>query len=163
VLDSFRSPAPKMRTSPDRWHPEGAGMESCCSASSAHSTAHTEAQRLGLLACLATFNFKRSPGMVGPCWANFAPLIQKSEGVQIAHSQKRLTWKVVAPPHKHMALLAQRHGDWGCLLVLLPQISNVFPGWGFLPGSSCSRIVKIRTSPDSSQFEGASLVSCCSA
>ena len=51
---SFRSPAPKVRTSADSWQPEGARMESCCSASSAHGTARTEAQRLGLLAYLAT-------------------------------------------------------------------------------------------------------------
>ena len=56
---SFHSPAPKIRMSADRWQPEGANMESCCSASSAHGTARTEAQRLGLLACLATSNFKR--------------------------------------------------------------------------------------------------------
>jgi len=75
---SFRSPATKMRTSADIWQPEGAILESCCSASSAHGTARTEAQRLELLACLATSNFKRSLGMGGvlarllsqPCYKN---------------------------------------------------------------------------------------------
>jgi len=62
LLGSFRSPAPKMRKSVDSWQPEGASLESCCSASSAHSTSHREAQRLGLLACLPTSNFK--PKMV---------------------------------------------------------------------------------------------------
>jgi len=57
---SFRSPALKMRTSAENWQPEGARLESCCSASSAHATARTEAQRLGLLPCLASSNFKRS-------------------------------------------------------------------------------------------------------
>jgi len=42
---SFRSPAPNTRTSADSWQPEGASMESCCSASSTHGTARTEAQR----------------------------------------------------------------------------------------------------------------------
>jgi len=57
------SPAPKIQKSADSSQPEGAGVESCCSASSAHGTARTEAQRLGLLACLATSNFKRSLGI----------------------------------------------------------------------------------------------------
>jgi len=59
------SPALKMRTSADRSQPERARMESGCSASSAHGTARTEAQRLGLLACLAPTNFKIRFG--GPC------------------------------------------------------------------------------------------------
>ena len=71
-LGSFRSPALKMRTCADSWNPEGTSLESCCSASSAHGTARTEAQRLGLLACLATSNFKRSLG--GPCiWSSGIP------------------------------------------------------------------------------------------
>jgi len=45
--------------SADSLQAEGASLESCCSASSAHGTARKEAQRLGLLACLATSNFKR--------------------------------------------------------------------------------------------------------
>ena len=53
LLGSFRSPALEMLTSADSWQPEGASLESCCSASSAHGTARTEAQRKGLLACLA--------------------------------------------------------------------------------------------------------------
>jgi len=57
---SFRSPATKMRTSADSWQPEGASLESCCSASSAHGTTVTEAQTLGLLACLTTLNSKLS-------------------------------------------------------------------------------------------------------
>jgi len=61
---SFTSPAPKLRTSADSWQPEGASLESCCWASSAHGTARTEAQRLGLLACLATSNFKSNLTMV---------------------------------------------------------------------------------------------------
>jgi len=51
--------------SADSWQPEVASLESCCSATSAHGTARTEAQRLGLLTCLATSNFKRIPGLEG--------------------------------------------------------------------------------------------------
>jgi len=52
------SAALKMRTSADSLQPERASLESCCSASSSHGTARTEAQRLGLLACLSSSNFK---------------------------------------------------------------------------------------------------------
>jgi len=119
------SPAPKMRTSPDRSYPEVDSLESGCSASSSHGTACREAQRLGLLACLATSNFKRSLGMWRPCRAPPPPLLRKCESLQIALTQKGLARKAVAQPHLHMALLAQRHRDWGCLLVLPPQTSNV--------------------------------------
>ena len=119
---SFCSSAPKTRTSADSSQPEGASLESCCSASSAHGTDRTEARRLGLLACLATSNFK--PTLRGPCRAPPESLLQKCERLQIARSQKGLAWKAVAQPHLPMALLAQRHADWGCLLVLPPQISN---------------------------------------
>ena len=123
--DSTCSPAPKMRTSADSWQPEGASLESCCSASSAHGTACTEAQRLELLACLATSNLKPSLGMGGASQARFAAQLRKSERLQIACSQKGLAWKAVAQPHLPMALLAQTHRDWGCLPVLPPQISKV--------------------------------------
>jgi len=59
------STAAKMRMSEDKLQPERTSLESCCSASSAHVTARTEAQRLGLLACLATSNFKSRFGV--PC------------------------------------------------------------------------------------------------
>jgi len=123
---SFRRPAPKMRTSADSWKPDRAIKGRCCSASSAHGTARTEAQTLRLLACLATSNFKRTLGMGGvPCQASFPVLVRKCESLQIAGSQRGLAWKAVAQPHLPMALLAQRHRDWDCLLVLLPQTSNV--------------------------------------
>jgi len=112
-----------MRTFADRWRTEGGSLESCCSATSAHGTAHTEAQRLGLLACLGTLSFKRRFG--GTCPAPPAALLPKCERLQIHHRQKELAWKTVAQPHLPMALLAQRHRDWGCLLVLPPQTSNV--------------------------------------
>jgi len=68
LLGASGSPALRMRTSADSWQPEGASLESCCSASSAHGTARTEAQRLGMLACLATSNFKRRGEIRGgPC------------------------------------------------------------------------------------------------
>ena len=123
VQGAFGSHAPKMRTSADRSQAEIASLESCCSASSAHGTARTEAQRLGPLACLAPSNLKRSLG--GLCRASPESLLRKCERQQIPHRQKELAWKAVAQPHLPMALLAQRHRDWGCLLVLSPQTSNV--------------------------------------
>jgi len=118
--------AAKMRTSADSWQAEGASLESCCSASSAHGTARTEAQRLGLLPCLATSNFKRI--LWGPCREPAAALLRKWECLQIAGRQKGLAWKAVAQPHLPMALLTQRHRDCVCLLVLPPQTSNVAYG-----------------------------------
>jgi len=61
------------------------------------------------------------------------------------------------------ALLAHRHRDWGCLLVLPPQTENVERGLGYLSGASSSPALKTQSSPDSLQGEGASLESCCSA
>jgi len=127
VLDSVHeassSPALKMQMSADSSQAETASLESCCSASSAHGTACTEAQRPGLLACLAPPNFKRSLG--GPCKEPLAVLLRKCERLQIDHRQKELASKAVAQPHLPMALLAQRHRDWGCLLVLSPPNSNL--------------------------------------
>ena len=111
-------PAPKMRTSADSSQAERASLESCCSASSAHGTARTEAQRLGLLACLAPSNFKRNLGV--PYQVPPAGLLRKCERLQIARSLKELACKAVAQHHLHMALLPQRHKDWGCLLFLKP-------------------------------------------
>jgi len=119
-------PSPKMRTSAYSSQVERASLECCCSASSAHGTARIEAQRLGLLACLATSKFKRSLG--GAFRAPPAALLPKCERLQIAHSQKELAWKAVTQLHLPMALLAQRYRDWGCLLVLPPQTSNVSLG-----------------------------------
>jgi len=67
---------------------EGASGESYCSASSAEGTARTEAQRLGLLACLATSNFQHILG--GSCLAPPTAVLQKFERLQIACSQKGL-------------------------------------------------------------------------
>jgi len=162
----FCSPAPKMRTSADSWQAEGASLESCCSASPDNGTARTEAQRLGLLACLATSNVKRCLGMgLVPARLPPAALLRKCERLQIAGRQKGLAWKVVAQPHLPMALLAQRHRDWGCLLVLPPQTSNVCLeiAGGAMPVSFRSPAPKMRTSADSWQAEGASLKSCCRA
>jgi len=147
--------------SADSSQPEGASLESCCSDSSAHGIARTEAQRLGLLACLATSNFKHSPGMGGPCQAPFAALLRKCERLQIARSQKGIAWKAFLQTHLPMALLAQMHREWGGFIVLPPQTSNVY--LGVRAGHSGSSAPKTRTSADSSHPEGASLESCCSA
>ena len=123
ITGASSSRAPKMRMSEDSWQAEGASLESCCSASSAHGTARTEAQRLGLLACLATSNFKLR--LWGLCRKPPAALLRKCERLQIAGRQKELAWKAVAQPHLPMALLAQRYRDWVCLLVLTSQTSNI--------------------------------------
>jgi len=65
----------------------------------------------------------------GSCHAPFAALLRKGERLQIAVRQKGLAWKAVAQPHLPMALLAQRHRDWGCLLLLPHQTSNVTWQW----------------------------------
>jgi len=93
--------------SADSSQAERASLESCCSASSAHATARTEAQRPGLLACLAPSNFN---GILGdPCKGPPVALLRKCERLQIARRLKELAWKAVAQPHLPMALLAQRH------------------------------------------------------
>ena len=121
--ESFLSPSPKMRTSAYSWQPEGAILESCCSASSAHGTPRSEAQRLGLLACLATSKFKCILGMEGvPARLFSQPSSENCERLQLTGRQKGLSWKAVAQPHLPMALLAQRHRDWGWLLDLPSQI-----------------------------------------
>jgi len=162
VLSGCGSSAPKVRMSADSWQPAGSSLESGCSASSAHGTAHTEAQRHGLLSCLATSNFKSIFG--SPCREPPRALLQKCERLQVAGSKKGLACKAVSQPHMPMALLAQRHRDWGCLLVLPHQTSNVALEWGWcLPGSFLSSGAKMRRSADSCQPEGACLESCSSA
>jgi len=126
LAGSFLSPAPKMRTSADSWQPEGASLESCFLPSSAHGTARIEAQRLGLLASLPTSNLKRN--LWSPCAVPPAAMLRKCERLQIAGSQKGLAWKAIAQPHLPMTLLAQRHRDWDCLLVLQPPTSNIANG-----------------------------------
>ena len=122
------SRAPIMGTSAHSCQPERASLQSCCSASSAHGRARTEAQMLGLLACLATTNFKCRFGL--RCRAPLLALLPKGAHLQIALNQKELAWKAVAQPHLPMALLAQRHRDWGCLLFLPPETSNVYLSFG---------------------------------
>jgi len=122
---SFRSPAPKLRTSAGSWQPEGASLKICCSASSAHGTARTEPRDWGCLLVLPPQTSNVAWECWCPCQAPFASLLRKCERLQVAVSQKGLSWKSVAQPHLPMALLAQRQRDWGCLLVLPPQTSNV--------------------------------------
>jgi len=98
-----------------------------------------------------------------PYQAPFAALLRIRERLQKVSRQKSLAWKAAAQSHLPMALLAQRHRDWGCLLVLPPQTSNESRDWrGSLPGSFRSPALKMRMSADSWQTEGASLESCCS-
>jgi len=62
----------------------------------------------------------------------------------MAGSQKELAWKAVAQPHLPMALLAQRHRDWGCLLVFPLKLQTYI--WGSVQGTSGNPALKMRTS-----------------
>ena len=96
-----------------------------------------------------------------PCLGTRACMLGKHERLQIARSQKKLAWKAVAQPHLPMALLAQRHRHWGCLLVLPLKLQKHLR-WS-VPGACTIPAPKRQTSADSSQPESASLESCCSA
>jgi len=91
--ESLGSPISNMQNCADSWPPEEASLENCCSASSVHGTARTEAQTLGLLACLAPSNLKRRLGR--PCRMPLSALLRKCERLQIAGRQKGLAWKAV--------------------------------------------------------------------
>ena len=101
---------------------------------------------------LSTVTSKRH---LGVCQILGASAVLKVRRPQIAPMEKGLAWKAVAQPHLPMALLAQRHRDWGCLLALAPQTSNVVRR--SLPGSFHDPAPKMRKSPDSLHPEGASL------
>jgi len=101
-------------------------MEICFSASSSKGTSRTEAERLGLLACLATSKFQHILG--GTSLAPPTAVLKNIERLQITCSQKGLAWKAVAQPHLLKALLPQRHRDWGSLLVFPALMSNVYKG-----------------------------------
>ena len=126
------SPAVKIRMSPESSQPEGASLESCYSVSSAHGPARREAQRLGILACPNTSNFKRSPGIGGPCLAPSAALLRKCEILQTAGSQKGLDWKTCSASSAHGSArkVAERLGLLACL-----AISNFkrILGMGYIP------------------------------
>ena len=140
------SPALKMRTSADSSQPERASLESCCSASSAHGTARTEAHRLGLLACLAPSNFKRIFGC--PCRGLRSPALKMRTSADSSQPE-RASLENCCQLHLPMAVHAQRHRDWGCLLVLPPQNSNV--NWDSVDGASGSPALKMRKSAYSLQ------------
>ena len=136
------SPAPKVRTCPDSSQPEGASLESCCSASSAHCNASRGTKSPRLCGHLFTSNIKHCIWVSAGCLQSMLP--QMCEHLQRAPIQKGLAWIDVAQPHLPMALLAQRHRDWGCLLVLPPQTSNV--ARGSLPGGlqqPCSKSANV--------------------
>jgi len=103
LLDSFRSPGLEVRTSADSWQPEGAILASCCSASSAHGTVRTEAQRIMLLACLATSNFKRSLGKMVYLLDSF-----RSPGLEVRTSAD--SWQPEAASLKSCCSASSAHG-----------------------------------------------------
>jgi len=116
---SFRSPALKMRMSADSWQPEGARLESCCSASCAHGTARTEAQRLGLLACLATSNFRGSLGMGRVPAGSFrspSPKVRTSADSWLAEGASLESCCSASCAHGTARTEAQRLGLLACLV-----------------------------------------------
>ena len=161
---SYHSPAPKVRTSADSWQPEGASPESCCSASSAHGTVRTEAQRMGLLACLATSNFKRSLGnfVSQPgCFRSPAPKVRTSADSWQEKGAILKSCCSASSAHGTARIKAQRMG----LLAYLAtsNFKRMLGKMVSLPGSFHSPAPNVRTSADSWQAEGAILESCCSA
>jgi len=56
------------------------------------------------------------------------PCPESAKYFKVSPTQRGLAWKAVAQPHTPMALLAQVHKDWGCVLALPPQTSNIAPG-----------------------------------
>jgi len=161
---SFPKPAPKTRTSTDSWQPEGASLESCCSSSSEHGTARTETQRLGLLACLATSNFKRSLGMVVSqpgSFLNPARKVRTSADSWQAEGASLESFCSASYADGTARTEAQRLGLLACLATsnFKRSLSMVVS----LPGSFHCPAPKVRTSAGSWQAEGSSLESCCSA
>jgi len=117
VTDASGSPAVKMRTFADSWHAEGASLESCCSASSAHGTARAKAQRLGLRSCLATSNFKRI--FRGPCQApsrSPAPNMRTSADSSQAEGASLESCGSASSAHGNARTEAQRLGLLACLI-----------------------------------------------
>jgi len=161
---SFRSHALTMRTSADSWQPEGARLESCCSASSAHGGARTEAQKLGLLACLATSNNKRMLGIVVSLPGSFhspAPNTRTSADSWQAEGASLESCCSASSAHGGARTEAQRLGPLACLAT--SNFKRSLKMVMSLPGSFSSPALKVRMSADSWQPEGASLESCCSA
>jgi len=78
------------------------------------------AQRHRARGCLLVLPPSTSNVSLGVHAGAYAALLCTCERLQIARSQKELGWKAVGQTHLPMALLAQRHRDWGCLLVLPP-------------------------------------------
>ena len=78
--------------------------------------------------CLARWGQPPPPGCA-PSWS----LVKINPVLAKPRTPGKLLLSLICPP---MALLAQRHRDWGCLLVLPPQTSHVAWEWGgSLPGS----------------------------
>jgi len=161
--DSFRSPAPNTRTSAERWQTEEPSLESCCSVSSDHGTARTEAQRMGLLLVLPPQTSDVSRDWRGSLRGSFRSPAPNMRTSADSWQPEEARLESFPQPHLPMALLTQRHRDLGCLLVLPPQTSEVSQDWrGSVSGSFRSPDLKMRTSAASWQPEGASLESCCS-
>jgi len=110
--------APKLRIPADSWQAEGASLESCLSASSAHGTARTEAQRLGLLACLATSNYKSSlRGSVPGACGSTAPKLRIPADSWQAEGARLESCLSASSAHGTARTEAQRLGLLACLAI----------------------------------------------
>ena len=149
------TPVLKMRTSADSSQPETASLESCCSASSAHGTARSDAQRLGCLLVLPPQNSNVIWDSVEGASLSPAPKMRTSADSSQPERASLESCCSASSAHGTARTEAQR---LGCLLVLPPQSSNVSWEWGLsMPGASGSPSTKMRTSADSTQPEISSL------
>jgi len=113
-----------MQTSPDSSQPEGASLETYCSASFAHGTARTEAERLGLLACLATSKFKRNEGSLPVSFRSPALKMRTSAYISQPEGTSLESCCSASSVRGTARTEARREG---LLLVLLPKIQK-YPG-----------------------------------
>jgi len=126
VKGASGSPALKMETSAESSQPEIASLESCCSASFAHGTTRTEAQRLGLLACIATSNFKRS--LRGPCsGASGSPAPKMRTSAESSQPERASLESCCSASSAHGTARTEAQ-RLGLLAFLAPQTSNVALG-----------------------------------
>jgi len=124
LAGSFRRPALKMRTSADSSQAEGASLKAVAHP---HVPMALLAQRHRDWGCLLVLSPQRSNeawGRVSVLGTSDSPAPKMRTSADISQAEGA-SLKAVAHPHVPMALLAQRHRDWGCLLVLPPQTSNV--------------------------------------
>jgi len=134
----IRQPCSKKQTAADSSQPDGASLEGCCSASSAHGNARTEAQRLGLLASLPTTKFKGSLEWGGPCRApsQLAPKMRTSADSSQPEETNMESCCSAPSAHGNARTEAQRLGLLPCLPTT--KFKGSLEWGGSVPGASVS-------------------------